>query len=285
MSESMPKPAPPRNDGEYIAQFLIPPAQFNILRNLEEITKVFLGWASITLEVFVRRDFGERYLTVGRVLVGYLFIQAALSLANLRLMALMSLSGAEAPEAPPAIHRWFVSSFLLLSLVHLLRIFLRNRAGIPWYSRAHGVSWLQFLIPLSGYRLSDWVLYRFLEPGLCLMIAWFLLPLLLPDGSFTRNWLIFASLGLFFHNNMTYNNMRNKYLDLVDGEIISRHFNEARQTKGGKGASVYQTAGYSVIPVPRVAQEMLTPDIAARVQATLGMPDRPLFSDETPDGE
>jgi hypothetical protein len=246
---------------------------------------VFLGWASITLEVFVRRDFGERYLTAGRVLIGYLFIQAVMALANLRLVVMMVLPGAEPPGAPTAIHRWFVSSFLLLSLVHLLRIFLRNRAGIPWYSRAHGVSWLQFLIPLSGYRLSDWVLYRFVEPGLCLMVAWFLLPVLLPDGGFTRNWLIFASLGLFFHNNMTYNHMRNKYLDLVDGEIVSRHFNEARQATGGQSKSVYQTAGYSVIPVPRAAQEMLTPDIAARVQATLGVPDRPLSPSQMPDGE
>lgn len=265
-----PKPAPPRSEAEYIAQFVVPPAAFNMLRNLEEIVKVFLSWASVTLEVFVRRDFGERYLTVGRIITGYLFIQFFLGLANIRGL-LVLLPQAEPPATQQTINRWYILSYVLLALVHLARIFLRNLAGIPWYSRAHGVSWFQFLIPLSGYRLSDWVLYRFIEPGICLAVAWFVLPLLLPEGSFTRNWLIFASLGLFFHNNIVYNNTRNHYLDLVDSEIVSRFFHQARETNGARRQSAYETAGYSVVPIPRMAKEVLPPNIAATVQETLSM--------------
>jgi hypothetical protein len=272
MSESTPQVAPARNNAEMIAQFLIPHSQFNILRNLEEIVKVFLGWASVTLEVFVRRDFGERYFTIGRILIGYLFIRFVLALANYR-QALAVLPMVEPPVHLHTINQWYVSSFVLLALVHLVRIFLRNLAGVPWYSRSFGVSWFDFLIPLSGYRISDWVLYRFIEPGICFAFAWFILP----EGSFTRGWLIFASLGLFFHNNMAFNMTRSRYLDLVDGEIASRFYNETREAQRGVRTSKYQTAGYTVVPVPRMAQEVLPPDIAATVAATIGRSESEAF--------
>ncbi len=258
----------PRNTMEALAQYFTPAVSFNMLRNIEEITKILLGWAGGTLVIFLRRDFGERYLSPGGLIMGYVFIRICLGFANLRSI-LAELPMIEPPASEHTVNRWYITSFVLLSLVHLIRIFLRNRAGVPWHSQSPGVSWFWFLIPLSGYRISDWVLYRFIEPGVCLAIAWFILPIILPDGTFTRNWLIFASLGLFFHNNMVYNGMRNRYLDLVDGEIASRYFNEAREANRVNRHTIYETAGYSVVPVPRMAQEILPPDIAATVQETL----------------
>lgn len=272
MSDSMPKAAPPRNNAEMIAQYLMPAQQFNILRNLEEVTKVFLSWSSVTLEVFVRRDFGERYFTIGRILIGYLFIRIVLAFANYR-QALAFLPMVEPPLHLHTINQWFVTSFILLALVHLARIFLRNLSGVPWYSHSFGVSWFDFLIPLSGYRISDWMLYRFIEPGICFAFAWFILP----EDSFTRGWMLFASLGLFFHNNMAFNMTRDRYLDLVDGEIASRFYNTARQAQRGANASKYQTAGYTVVPVPRMAEEVLSPDIDATVAATFGRNESDLF--------
>jgi hypothetical protein len=269
MPDGTPQVTPARNEGERVTQALMPSAGFNMVRNLEELAKIFLGWASVTLEVFIRRDFGERYLTVGRILTGYLFIRFWLGVVSLR-NAFGVWAGTGPPASPPSINSWYVTCLVLLALVHLARIFFRNQAGVPWYSRGHGVSWFNFLIPLSGYRLSDWVLYRFIEPGICFAFAWFVMPLFMPDGSFTRNWLIFASIGLFLHNNMAYNATRDRYLDLIDGEIVSRYFNESRQARKDQRASVYQTAGYAVMPVPHIAKEMLPPDIVTTVQETMG---------------
>jgi len=269
MPDGSPKVTPARNEEEQVAQTLMPATGFNMIRNLEEIAKVFLGWASVTLEVFIRQDFGERYLTVGRILTGYLFIQCCLWISEFR-SAFVAWASAQPIAAPQTINRWYISCFAALALVHLGRIFFRNRAGVPWYSHNHGVSYLTFLIPLSGYRLSDWILYRFIEPGLCFAFAWYAMPLLLPDASFTRNWLIFASIGLFLHNNLSYNATRNKYLDQVDSEIISRYFNEMREAEKNPRTSVYQTAGYTVVPVPHIAREVLPPDVVATVQETMG---------------
>lgn len=269
MADESPTVTPARNQGEWVAQAFVPHAGFNMLRNLEELAKIFLGWASVTLEVFIRRDFGERYLTVGRILTGYLFIQFWLGVTSFR-DRFAAWANAGPSVETPTINGWYISCFAALALVHLARIFLRNRAGVPWYSHNPGVSWFDFLIPLSGYRLSDGMLYRLIEPGLCFAFAWFVMPVLMPGGSFTRNWLIFASIGLFLHSNLMYNSTREKYLDLIDGEIVSRYFNEIRQAQTTPRSSVYQTAGYRVMPVPQVAREILPPDIVATVQETVG---------------
>lgn len=254
----------PRNDAEWLAGFFISNSSFNTLRNLEELAKIILGWASVTLEVFVRRDFGERYFNLVRVMIGAVFIQVTLAFSNFWGDTSVAF-GIRPPAEEITVNRWFVLSYMGLSAVHLARIWWRNNiAHIPWHSYSRGDSWLGFLIPLTGGRMSDWFLYRIVEPLICASVAWFLFPV----DSFTRGWLVFASFALFVHNNMIYSAQRNRWLDLMDSQIVSRYFNEERQHQERLRQGVSETNGFQVVGVPRMVRET-TPDIAATVRETL----------------
>ncbi len=270
MSSPSVQPAKARNNAEYMAQFIMPAQGFNMLRNVEEILKVLLFWASGTIVPFIRYEFGERYFTVTRVLMGYLFIRIALGFATLRNM-LAVIPGIGGLPYEVGINRWYLLSFVALSLWHLAMIRLRNHRGQEWYSQSPGISWLEPLIPWSGYRITEGVLYRFIEPGVCLFVAWFILPIFMQGGSFTRNWLIFASAGLFMFNNAVMHSRRSRMLDLMDGEIESRYFIEMREGKhSGTPRPKAETAGYTVMPIPKAMQERLGDDFSATVESIMG---------------
>jgi len=75
MNEESVQAAQPRNNVELMARYMVPPTAFNMLRNLEQIVRVMMSWSTITLEVFIRREFGERYLSIGRVILGILTLR------------------------------------------------------------------------------------------------------------------------------------------------------------------------------------------------------------------
>lgn len=263
------QPAKARNNAEYMAQFIMPARGFNMLRNIEEILKVLLFWASGTIVPFIRYEFGERYFTVTRVLMGYLFIRIALGFVTLRNM-LSVIPGIGSLPYEVGINRWYVLSFTALSIWHLAMIRLRNHRGREWYSQSPGISWLEWVIPWSGYRITEGALYRFIEPGVCFFVAWFILPIFMQGGSFTRNWLMFASVGLFMFNNMNFNTRRNRMLDLMDGEIESRYFIQMREGKhGGAPRPKAETAGYTVMSIPQAMQERLSDDFSATVERVM----------------
>ena len=62
----------PQTDAEqlrYIYELLMP-EQFAIAQNARYILTILLGWMSVTVEVFLRKDFGERYLNWLRLWLG-----------------------------------------------------------------------------------------------------------------------------------------------------------------------------------------------------------------------
>ncbi len=238
--------APARNSAEWVASLVVPGFAWNMLRNAEELLKTLAYWLATSLTPYIRYDFGERQFSFQRALMGLVVLKFAFDFASLRSM-LSVLPGIQPLPYQLTINRWFLLSYIALALWHLLAIHLRNRRGIPHYSYSFGTSWLEFLIPLSGYRISDWVLYRFIEPGLCLLVAW-----MLPD-SFMRQYLLAASFALLYYNNAVYNTMRQKYLDLVDGEIASHFYNRAREDNNAlQRTPKAQMAGFTVMPVPHL---------------------------------
>lgn len=272
MSEQSVKPAPARNTVEQMAQYVMPGGMFNTLRNLEEITRILMGWSACTLEVFVRREQGERYLTVGRVILGWLTIRFFLSLANLQ-HTLSWLPGVPSLTGEATMSRWYLTCYLLLSAVHLFRIWQRNQAGVPWHSRSFGISWLDFLTQLPPLRLgrvhfqvTEWMLYRFIEPALCFTAVYYLMP----DG-FTRSWLIWASITMLVHNNMVWNARRARFLDMIDGHIESGYYNNLRSDAMGQ-TSAMRHVGYVEMPMPSIPMPKGSGgmDIAATVAETMG---------------
>lgn len=272
MAEAQPQHAPPRNSVEQMAVFVTPASAFNTLRNLELIVRILMSWSTVTLEVFIRREFGERYLGLTRVILGLLTIRFFLALANLQ-TALSWVPGIRPLSSERSINAWFVICFLLLSLTHLARIWQRNHAGVVWHSRSFGRSWLDFLIDLpplrigrTQIRVTEWMLYRFVEPALCLVVA----AALVPGPSFTRSWLIWSSLAMLIHNNMVFTHQRNRFLDMLDGYIEGGYYNE-RQSEALGQSSSYRKLGYAVMPMPPIdLPETGDVDISATVAETMG---------------
>lgn len=222
-----------RAEVSHLSTMLMGPQSMNVLRNLQSLAVILLGFVSVTVEAFIRRDFGSRYWTLLRVVAAWQVMRFYVLLLNLPEIVRMSF-GMGRPMRSMA--DWFTYAFLVLALVHLFRNWQRHRAGIPWHSQSFGISWLSFL------PVHDYVLYRFIEPACVLVAGWLLSSV---DGP-TGGWLVLAGMALFVRNNMTFSMMRDRYLDIIDARIESRYFNEVQS-----GKPKQQTAGWQVVPIPQ----------------------------------
>jgi hypothetical protein len=234
---------------DYVASSLAPDA-WNPLMAIGQIAMVLLSWLSVTLELFVRFNFGERYLSWLRLFLG-LMIMELTTLVPRMIFAMIPFLGGPTGSFSPL----FFRAAICLGIYHQWRIWRRNRQGIAWHSNSFGVSRLSFL------PVSDWMLYRFVEPGLC-FIAGMLIKFIDPV---TGIWVILASVALFVKNQMVFNAQRGRLLDVIDARIESAAMQGALE-----GRPKQETAGFSVMSVP-VAHffDETAPDIEATVSATL----------------
>lgn len=200
------------------------PDAFKILMEIVNIL-------SFSVEAFTRREFGERYVNWLRFLLSLLFLNSFLGF--LRFFHSLPLVGG---GVYPELSSYFWYSFIFLSCYHLFRIWRRNRQGIAWHSRSPGISHLSFL------GINDAILFRFIEPMLCLAVSFILGPV----SPLTSNWIFVSSLCLLIKNNVIFNNMRGKVLDVIDGRI------EAAVIAGKlEGNDKRKTAGWSnVVAMP-----------------------------------
>lgn len=245
----------------------------NTLRGLENIALILVGWMSITLRVFTRREFGEEELNIGHMLIGLLTIRFFLFFANLQ-STLSFIPGIRPLAEARTINRTFVLCFMVVSLIHILRIAWRNNQGIPWHSHNWGLSWLDWMLDLPpitlwGFRfqITNGVLHRFIEPMLCYGVIW----LVFPD-SFTRSYLLWAAVALMIHNNLVLNARRKIYLAAINAEIESTVQMQLREQAFNSNPSPTQTMGFPVMPVPRMMETLgIRPgDIEATVAETMG---------------
>lgn len=124
----------------------------------------FFGLITVTVEVFLRRDFGERYFTRLNFTVGFFF----LGLWTLVVGGLASFfsSGFFRPSSMPqqpsngsySVMFLFFIGYILLGSVHFIAIWWRNRTDQPLHSLDSGKSWL---LPLGKLMM-----------GLVNIVAW-----------------------------------------------------------------------------------------------------------------
>jgi len=253
---------------EYLSSLFMPDT-IKALHVIQQVTVIVLGWISVTLEVFTRREFGERYLSWTRVFLAW-FAMGFFDFAREIPGMVRGLIPFSQPVFTAHLHPWFWQGFIVLYLIHRLHIWRRKQQGIQWHSQSFGISWLEFLpwgllanIPVIGRYIvvNDWTLYRWIEPGLC-----FLAGLALEPFSWaTSEWILLASVALFIKNQMVYFSTLGRFLDVIDARIEA-----ANLTGALSGKSKRDTAGFSVVAVPQGENVFnATPDIAATVKATL----------------
>ncbi|MCA9733712.1 hypothetical protein KC799_16370 [candidate division KSB1 bacterium] len=201
---------------------------YGVLQPLLFFFQAVTGWVSVTVEVFLRFDFGERYLSWLRLYFAYCLIVWFVffnALAN-------NLGG------------WVgtvIGLFVIASLVHRTMIFMRNRRQEKWHSYSPGVGWLE--IALGWLHLSHSVIYRFLEPLLVLVLGFIFMAI---DGVL-GTWFVIAAFSLGIQRQLAYYTERNAILDVIDSQIESEQIASVLM----EDRPVTETAGFTMMAVDK----------------------------------
>lgn len=209
---------------------------------ITEMFEIFLGWFSLPLEILLRRDFGERYLSIIRFFIAATFVGLSRSVITL-------ISFATGYNTFAYLVGWVVFG---LFIFHRWQIRKRKKSGTPWHSMSFGVSHLDGLvrwvarenIPMLSPMVRNWddyTLYRWVEPGLCLMVSWFFWYF---DPGLSV-YLLISTAALFLKNQIDYNQQYNQYLDQIDAQIEAEYMQMAID-----GLPKTQTGGFSIVTAP-----------------------------------
>jgi hypothetical protein len=215
------------------------PTGFSDPRAIYAFVEFLAAQFAKTIEVYFRKDFGQRYFGIGNVFGSILTFGLYLSAVPY----LMERSTRRSPATASAeddswILGLFFLGFVALGLLHQIAAWLRQRRGQRWHSRYSGTSHLAFLSPGNPY-----IVQRYIEPGIAFVIGWLLFNYLnRPLGA----WLIFASFCLAATEAINAKRARNRILDAIDAQIEAKHLGEA--LAGNKDAE--DTEGF-VLPVPK----------------------------------
>lgn len=218
--------------------------QLNFIRI---IVYTVLGWASIGIETFLRKNFGERYYTPLNFFVGYLFLSSMMFTSSI----FNALQGGFMPETPndDKVFLPFLISFLYLCVgaYHFWMMWVKRQMVRHEYSYHDGDS---HLVGLGE------VIMRVLNPVI-IMVAKFLaaitvskkdrealainldfLPPLYDPEEFTKKWVepvfviliglipgiplvwaLISALAIGVHSRMSYLTLRKLQLDSRDAKI------------------------------------------------------------------
>lgn len=250
------------------------------MKAIANLVMIFLGWLAGSIEVFIRFDFGERYLGVLRIL----FTLWTMQLFTLILTAITSLNNrvndfvGGRPIPFTTLNQAFVFAFLAVSIAHRLHMGYRNWKEIPWYSHSFGVSWLTCFIDLHaffkriGFPLShmttDWLMYRWIEPAVCYAIGGFVYGM----EPVTGTWIQVSAAALFIKNQMHYYGYYNAVLDARDAAILARVIHA--DAHGGNDLPKSQTFGITAVKQAAEIVTPATPPIYKQAQASANPADQ-----------
>lgn len=195
------------------------------------------SWFVMSVVVFLRRDFGERYLSWVNLLFGYMIVAFFGGFGN-AVIAYASGESASQIIGP------FALAFIGLSIYHRRRIQKRIKTGIEWHSRYSGTPllktldtsgkpWLKHITSLDEETINKWI-----EPGLILLLAILARNL---HSTPMAVWLFLSGFSLLLHEHISYYLQREWVLDGQDARIEARYYQEA---VAGKPAQ--ETAGYTI---------------------------------------
>jgi hypothetical protein len=229
-----------------------------------QLVLIFGGWASVTLEVFSRHRFGERYVTPFRLALGTLIYGAYIALfGGIEIITYFSilqdrpsLTALERLRLLPGntiVLVLFLGLFLLVGALHSFDIFYRNTYteelchsksfGVPW-----GARWFLGRRILDLPPLDEWFVLAYVEPW-----VWFLLggalmwaSQVFPFIYLLGQWFLLASLALFAKNQILKLQAHERDLDLMDAKIVV-----AARRLSAQGAPSTETGGYKVMTLPR----------------------------------
>jgi hypothetical protein len=169
-------------------------------------TQMIVRFFSVTVEVFLRHSFGERYLNV------FTAYGAIILLAI----------GYEFPLFYPKrfLFAVFALAFVFMCFVHRITISKRRRKGVRWHSRYAGTSYdFWKIIPLEQH-----ITQLYFEPTLIILAGFLIIGF---TGDRLGGWLVFSGLCLAVTGQIDAARFRNQVLDVMDSQIESEQLNRA----------------------------------------------------------
>lgn len=224
-----------------------------------------LGLLTVPIEVFIRRDFGERYFTrmnfIGGllVLIGWWLVSKILGMfAIFNILAFLRNSMGSSESAMPSVIKWYV----IFSMAHFLTIWWRDITGHPLHSFSSGRSWfrligkgIMFLLNLILNNIVRAIFLlrkdksdvsshlpvlrdvntfteRFVEPTFVFFWAFFCFSI----GQYVMSWwLIFSVMALNLYTGMRHQQERSLFLDYRDQMIDSEVYRNIQAGKPHRG--------------------------------------------------
>lgn len=186
------------------------------------VISLIAGCFAVSIVVFVRKDFGERYLSWLNLSFGYTVVACFTFLGAM--FAFLTRWGGQ------QLMTLFWLAFIAMSLYRRWEIHRKNNAGVEWHSMYMGTS----LLPLP---FSEEKTYKFFEPALVFGAGHLLYALSGQVGA----WLMISSVALFICNHIAYYNERRAMLDMRDAQIEAKYLSAALA-----GKPVTETGGFVV---------------------------------------
>ncbi|MEM6359643.1 MAG: hypothetical protein AAF731_06105 [Bacteroidota bacterium] len=245
-----------------------------------------LGWFSITVEAFLRRDFGERYYTPANFIIGYLALTTLLFF--LWILNAFGIGSSGDLTADHYGRSFIVSGYLLLSAFHFWRIWANAQIGLPQHSLHDGRSHLEPLARFLKKRLNpilavistsiarftfgnkNFTRFRksldvspiitsdekfaklWVEPAVLFLLLQF-------DSIVPKIWLFIALLSHVIYTRMRYSITRDEELDILDGlyeaAFSKRDLNAQKRFKV-RMAQTADTLKERIQKEPKYAQEV-----------------------------
>lgn len=200
----------------------------------------------LSLEIFIRRRFGERYLTWRIIASTFFSVCVVFALIAVLYHIAKPDWSYDAPRSGAAEALWMFA-FWLHCLWHKFVIWDRNRRGEQWYSYAPGDAFPFW----RAMGISEIATFRFAEPMAAVLVA--LACFALGIGGSVNAWLLGSGLSLFVKRQLQYYTERRAVLDMIDSRARSERLRSAM----GRQSPHEQPDGYTVTP----ATTYLTPEL------------------------
>jgi hypothetical protein len=197
---------------------------------LEAVFAIFhwiMSWFVASTVVWLRKDFGERYLGWLNLMFGWTAIGLFTGFGN---WALSALSG----ERPSVLIEYVYLGCVGLGIYHRVIINRKNKAGVQWHSLYSGTSHLE----RAGFKVSTETLQKWIEPGILIILAWMFRRF---HSTPMAAWLFVSGLALALHEQMSSFHVRQDFLDKSDARIEAHFWQSAM---AGKPAQ--ETAGFTI---------------------------------------
>lgn len=206
-----------------------------------------LGWHAISVQVFTRRSFGQRYLSLMNVLFGITAIGIYSGFGNI-------LIGNLAHEPFSGLMELLYTAAICLSAYHLAVIWWKNRKGVIWHSMYSGEPNGSSLLAFTG--LSEGTLKQWIEPLVLFTLAY------VAGNSHEHAvavWLNIGGFSVFVHETLAAHMERAQLLDLRDAMIEANYrmkVMSGKQVRQEQGFSMSQSSVELMRQTPEISDEL-----------------------------